>query len=90
MIDTILSNEKYIGNVIAGKTFTLDFPNNQRKINKGEHLKYLATEAHPPIIPQIQFTQIQAEKDKRNNVQFDGDIQSRKSSRYSMKKFVNI
>lgn len=31
-IQTILTNEKYIGNVILGKTYTRVFPNNKQQI----------------------------------------------------------
>ncbi|WHH59853.1 recombinase family protein [Petroclostridium sp. X23] len=85
-VDTMLSNEKYIGNVIVGKTFSNDFPNNQRKINKGERQKYLVTDSHPPIITKDQFEQVQREKLRRSNIQNDGNTVRRKNTHYSMKK----
>lgn len=35
-IQKMLTNEKYIGNVILGKTYTGQFPNTQQKINYGD------------------------------------------------------
>lgn len=87
-IDTILSNEKYIGNVIVGKTYSKDFPYNDRKANKGEYQKYLINDNHTPIITQEQFDQVQAEKIRRSNIQVDGDNSKRKHTHYSMKKSV--
>lgn len=35
-VDTMISNEKYTGNVLVGKTYCEDYPYNQRLVNKGE------------------------------------------------------
>ena len=48
-VELLLSNEKYIGNVIVGKTYCDEYPNNQRRINKGEQKKYLLRDSHEPI-----------------------------------------
>ncbi|MBZ9685238.1 recombinase family protein [Clostridium estertheticum] len=85
-IDTMLSNEIYIGNVIVGKTFALDFPYNERRVNKGEYQKYLINSNRTPIITQEQFDQVQAEKIRRSNIQIDGNNSKIKHTRYSMKK----
>lgn len=85
-IDTMLSNEKYIGNVIIGKTYCNDFPYNERKVNKGEYHKYLINGNHTPIITREQFDQVQAEKIRRSNIQIDGNNSKRKHTHYSMKK----
>lgn len=85
-IDTILSNEKYIGNVIVGKTYTGDFPKNDRHINKGECQKYQVDASHPLLISKEQFEQVQQKKQRRSNVKRnDYGSFSRKSSHYSMK-----
>ena len=46
----ILTNEKYIGNVLLKKTYTDGFPNRKRKNNRGEKYQYLAEQLHPEII----------------------------------------
>lgn len=46
----ILTNEKYIGNVLLKKTYTDGFPNRKRKKNSGEKHQYLAEQVHPEII----------------------------------------
>jgi site-specific DNA recombinase len=85
-IDTILSNEKYIGNVIVDKTYSKDYPYNDRKANKGEYHKYQAINNHPPLISKCQFEQVQEEKLRRSNIHknVDGAI-TRTSTHYSMK-----
>jgi len=85
-IDTILSNEKYIGNMIVGKTYTGDFPKNDRHINKGERQKYQVADTHSPLISKEQFERIQEEKLHRSNIHQNEDgIITRISSHYSMK-----
>lgn len=85
-IDTLLSNEKYIGNVMVGKTYTLDFPDNKRRINKDERQKYLVADSHPALISKEQFEKVQEEKLHRSNTHQNGDgTVQRKSTHYSMK-----
>jgi site-specific DNA recombinase len=85
-IDTILSNEKYIGNAIAAKTYTDDFPKNDRHINKGERPKFQSADTHPPLISKELFEQVQEEKLRRSNIHQseDGTI-IRRSTHFSMK-----
>jgi len=85
-IDTILSNEKYMGNAVVGKTYTKDYKKNERRINKGEQDKFQAANTHPPLISKEQFEQVQKEKLRRSNIHknVDGSI-SRTTTHYSMK-----
>lgn len=85
-IDNILSNEKYIGNVIIGKSISLgEFPNITRKINKLCSNQYITFEDHPAIISKEVFDMVQEEKKKRSNIFLDNGIRKRKSTHYSMK-----
>ena len=54
----MLTNEKYIGNVIVGKTYTGEFPNNKQHMNKGEKARYRAENTHKPIIDMEMFEQV--------------------------------
>jgi site-specific DNA recombinase len=85
-IDTMLSNEKYMGNVVVGKTYGLEYPNNKRKINKGEFQKYLAIDCHPPIISKELFDKVQLEKIRRSNIQVVDANSTRRTTHYSMKR----
>lgn len=85
-IQTILTNEKYIGNVILGKTYTTAFPNNKQFKNQGEQEKYLVENAHEPIIELEKFEQVQEEMKRRSNVEIvEGEVK-RKETHYSIKK----
>jgi len=85
-IETILSNEKYTGNVVVCKTYNTDFPESKRKINNGEKPKYVAIGCNPPIIDEEIFNKVQEEKTKRSNIIKSENGTIRKSTHYSSKK----
>ena len=89
-VELLLSNEKYIGNVIVGKTYCDEYPNNQRRINNGEHKKYLMKDSHEPIITTEQFEAVQEEKLRRSNIQISDSSVSRKKTHYSMKNIERV
>lgn len=63
-IDRILSNEKYIGQVIMQKTYTPDFLTGKQKRNEGEKAMYLVENAHEAIIDIDTFNKVQDRKKK--------------------------
>lgn len=84
-IDTILSNEKYAGHVIRGKSFMEPYPSSKKRVNHGEMPQSHLENNHPPIIDQEHFDKVQAEKQRRSNVQNEKDGKKRRSTHYSMK-----
>jgi site-specific DNA recombinase len=84
-LEMLLCNEKYIGNVLVGKTYGNDFPNNKRLMNNGERQKYVVSSNHPAIISEEQFEAVKLERENRSNVAVNGNKETRKSSHYSMK-----
>lgn len=84
-IDSMLSNEKYCGDVLVVKTYVLPFPESGRKRNSGERQKYLAVGNHPAIISKELFKKVQEEKERRTNIVHDGDTTQRKPTKYSSK-----
>ena len=54
-IDRMLSNEKYIGDVLMQKTYTFDFLTGKREKNTGQLDTYLVENAHEPIIDRETF-----------------------------------
>jgi len=64
-VQTVLGNEKYIGQVLLGKTYTGDFPNNKQFMNDGEHEQFLMKDAHEPIMDSEKFEQVQEEMKRR-------------------------
>lgn len=87
-IDTMLSNEKYIGDVIVLKTYSAGYPDNKRirSDNTEGHQMYMAERAHEAIISREQFDAVQAEKARRSNVtRNESGETKRKATRYSSK-----
>ncbi len=61
----ILKNEKYIGDVLMGKTFTIDPISHKRLSNLGEVDKHYYKEHHEPIISKELFDRVQEIRTKR-------------------------
>lgn len=84
-IETLLANEKYVGDAIVGKTFKHEFPSNKRRVNNGERKKYEITNSHEPIIQREVFDKVQQEHKTRSNIGIDDGKAVRKNTRYGMK-----
>ena len=61
-IDRILSNEKYVGDVLMQKSFTEDFLTGKRKKNEGELAMYFIENDHEAIIGRDMFEAVQNRK----------------------------
>lgn len=61
-IDRILSNEKYVGQVLMQKTYTPDFLTGKKERNCGQFDMYIVENAHEPIIDRKTFDRVQAMK----------------------------
>lgn len=81
-IDDILSNEKYVGDVVLMKTIRIGGPGSKRIKNRGEAAQYKATASHQAIITREQFESAQRERERRCNVEGNGTQRVRKSTRY--------
>ncbi len=55
----IITNEKYVGDLLQGKTFTVDPISHRRLKNLGESDKYLLKDHHEPIITREVFDKAQ-------------------------------
>jgi DNA invertase Pin-like site-specific DNA recombinase len=62
---SILSNEKYKGDALLQKKFTVDFLNKKMKINEGEVPQYYVENSHPAIVSKAVFELAQLEIQKR-------------------------
>ena len=67
-VKSILSNEKYKGDALLQKTFTVDFLNKAKKINEGEIPQYYVQNSHPAIIDPNEFDAVQAEIERRKKI----------------------
>lgn len=63
----MLSNEKYKGDALLQKKFTVDFLNKKMKKNEGEVAQYYIQNNHEAIIPPAVFDMVQAELEKRRS-----------------------
>lgn len=67
-VKSILMNEKYKGDALLQKTYTVDFLTKKKKVNEGEIPKYYVENSHPGIITSAVFDMVQYELEKRKKV----------------------
>ncbi len=87
-IDTMLSNEKYIGDVVVLKSYFSGFPDNKRMKNLNVdpmHPMFMAEQSHDAIIKREVFEAVQAEKLRRSNIVKDATGTHRSKKKYSAK-----
>ena len=65
VIDKMLVNEKYMGDALLQKTYTVDFLTKKKVMNKGIVPQYYVEDDHEPIIPKELFHLVQEEKARR-------------------------
>lgn len=65
VIFKMLRNEKYMGDALLQKTYTVDFMTKKRVINKGIVPQYYVEDDHEPIIPKELFYRVQEELARR-------------------------
>ena len=80
----IVTNEKYVGDVLFGKTFTADPIKKRRLKNYGEEDKFYIKDHHEPIIEREVFKVAEEIRKKRNvnlGVHKEGDIRKHRYTR---------
>lgn len=65
---SILQNEKYKGDALLQKKFTVDFLTKKQKVNEGEVPQYYVEGSHPAIITAMDFDMVQAEISRRQRL----------------------
>lgn len=87
VIDKMLSNEKYMGDVLQQKTYTIDFLTKKRVKNNGIVPQYYIEDDHEAIIPKELFYQVQEEKARRASLNKSAVTRKEKKekSKYSSK-----
>jgi len=66
-IKGMLTNEKYVGDIIFQKTYREDCISKKTKINRGEIDRYLVTDNHPAIIDRETFRLVKREMVRRSS-----------------------
>jgi len=67
-VRSILWDEKYCGNALLQKKFTVNFLTKQVKKNEGEVPQFFVKGSHAPIIEPDEFDMVQAELERRNEL----------------------
>ncbi len=86
-IKKMLSNEKYIGDALLQKTYTVDFLTKKRVKNEGIVPQYYVENSHQGIIPKDLFMQVQEEMIRRANMKA-GKKKRVYSSKYALSSLV--
>lgn len=90
VIDQMLQNEKYMGDALLQKTYTVDFLTKKRVKNQGIVQQYYIQDNHEAIIPKELYYRVQEEKARRASLCKSAATrrakkeQSKYSSKYSL------
>ena len=88
-IKKILQNEKYIGDALLAKTYTVDFLTKKRVKNNGIVPQYYVENSHEPIIPRDLYMQVREEMVRRANLHSGENRKKRVySSKYALSSIV--
>ncbi|SEL59316.1 Resolvase, N terminal domain, partial [Ruminococcus sp. YRD2003] len=85
MVKRILENEKYIGDCLLQKTYTVDCITHKTAKNKGERPMYYVSDCHPAIIDRDTFNRVQQEIARRNSKRSASTKNPTEQSKYSSK-----
>jgi hypothetical protein len=85
----MLQNEKYVGDALLQKTYTIDFLEKKRVINNEIVPQYYVENSHEAIIPRDLHMQVQEEIKRRANL-YNGKNGSKRiySSKYALSSIV--
>jgi type I restriction-modification system DNA methylase subunit len=88
-VKKILKNEKYIGDALLQKTYTVDVLTKKRVKNNGIVPQYYVENSHEPIIPRDLYMQVQEEMVRRANLHSGKNRKKRVySSKYALSSIV--
>lgn len=82
VIRSILTNEKYTGDAVLGKTFKPDVLSKYRQKNNGQAPMYYAEGTHPAIIDKEMFEMVRVEMQRRKDDKDTAVGSSRYTSKY--------
>ena len=85
MVKRILENEKYIGDCLLQKTYTVDCISHKTAKNNGERTMYYVSDCHPAIIDKNTFNRVQQEIARRNSKRSASIRNPTEQSKYSSK-----
>ncbi|MBR5088092.1 MAG: recombinase family protein [Ruminiclostridium sp.] len=84
-ISSILQNEKYVGDALLQKTYTVDCISKKTKKNTGELPMYYVSDHHAAIIDRDTFNKAQIEITRRNSLKKMSGKETNNNGQYSAK-----
>lgn len=84
-INSMLSNEKYVGDALLQKSYTVNCITHKKVKNNGEKAKYLVTDAHKGIIDRDTYNLVQQEITRRSSMRKKSDKCVTEQGKYSSK-----
>lgn len=84
----IIKNEKYKGDILLGKTFTLDPISHRRLENMGEEEKYYLKDHHEPIISEEMFEEAQRILNRRSETSTTKGVRQKYSRKYAFSSII--
>ena len=85
LISSILKNEKYVGDALLQKTYTLDCITHKVVKNRGERPMYLVTDHHAPIVDRDTYNRVQQELARRSSKRKISTKTTTEQGKYSSK-----
>lgn len=67
-VESILANEKYKGDALLQKKYTVDYLTKKQKVNEGEVTQYYVTGSHEGIVSPEVFDLVQHERERRRSL----------------------
>ncbi|MDD6526236.1 MAG: recombinase family protein, partial [Oscillospiraceae bacterium] len=67
-VESILTNEKYKGDALLQKKYTVDYLTKKQKVNEGEVTQYYVTGSHEGIVSPEVFDLVQHERERRRSL----------------------
>lgn len=89
VIQSMLRNEKYIGDALLQKTYMADLFTHMKKKNTGELPKYYVHDCHPAIIDRETFQKVQEEIARRASLKKTSTHAKTELAKYSGKYVLN-
>ena len=81
----ILKNEKYAGDAVLQKTYTVDCILHKQMKNNGEKDKYIVYDCHPAIISRDTYNRVQQELARRGSIRKRSDKTETEQGHYASK-----
>lgn len=85
VVQSMLRNERFCGNMMQQKTYTEDCINKRVRVNRGEQDKYFIPNNHVPIISEAEFNRVQKEIARRVSLRKTSEKSITDNGKYSGK-----